>query len=187
MVVSVRRHEDAVDDLELLFDALAGQVDAGVELRAGLPFPVIVDMQKAGFLEPVEVPESRVGDVRPQLVQVPEVVRPDSPQHGRRKFAIRGPRQEADFGIEVLANLGVGDIRRPLFRAVLRTRGEGAVPAVESGRLGSRGPSLQHQVIADTPAAVDSKSSVVVILPRSVEAAVAVAADIDCADGGAIG
>ena len=43
------------------------EIDARVDLKAGLPFPMVIDMPKSGLVETIAAPPTAKGDVRSHL------------------------------------------------------------------------------------------------------------------------
>jgi len=72
-------------------------------------------MDEFRFLETIEIPESTIGDMRANFEQVPQVVRPNTPQYAAIDFSIAvRSLQEADFRIEIFADLRMTEAHRPV-------------------------------------------------------------------------
>src|SRR5690606_33979556 len=87
------------------------------------------------------------------------------------------PREKADLGIEIAADLRVADAVGPVRVVVLSRERERVVVPLEAGRLRPRGPGLDQGVVADAPAPVDRVGSVLVRARVDREAAVAAPID----------
>ena len=111
----------------------------------------------------------------PNLEQAPEVFRPD-PSHSESFDAlVLGACQEADFRIEVTADLGVIQAVRPGRRFVVRLEREGVVASVESRCRRLCDPCRQQQVVTDAPATVDRVGLILVVVRGDQVTAVALA------------
>ena len=89
------------------------EVNACVNLEAGLPLPVVIDVPKACFVKAITTPPAAVGNVWPHLKEViPTGVTPtieSKDPNARVIFAAK----EADFRIKVLANMRHATGKRP--------------------------------------------------------------------------
>ncbi len=129
LIVGAWLNGHAGDNIEWLLDAFRRNIESGVNFSAGVELPVGVNMNEAGFLEAVEIPEAAIRNMRANLEQVPEIIRTNSSKDTARNLPISATGQKTDLRIEVFTDLGIANAVRPVGIVVIGVKGKRIITA----------------------------------------------------------
>ena len=123
------------------------EVNTCVNLEAGLPLPVVIDVPKACFVEAITTPPAAVGNVWPHLKEViPTGVTPTIESKYANTRVIFAAK-ETDFRIKVLANMRHATGKRPRLGIAGSRQSHRHVVATEPRRVRLRHETREECIV----------------------------------------